>query len=1391
MKKRERGGDDNAPPQGKRAAGPRIGEDSEVAGNKTISVANGHRLTTDDALAYLKAVKEKFQEDKPKYDEFLEVMKDFKAQKVDTAGVISRVKQLFKGHPQLIMGFNAFLPRGYEITQPEEEKPAVEFDQAINYVSKIKSRFATKESVYKQFLEILNFYRKGNKTINEVYQEVAKLFADHPDLLEEFTYFLPGTNSAAMGTGQPNAIPMQHNAHQRDEAGFKASGKPSNDRLIIPKKEKSLAMPGERSRDREPERLVDKDRVKLDKDDETSEFGHRKDTVVKEEGGRDTQNDFAKQKPAKRTSARNASDAIRRQSQAGEGGEGFSGSVPQASTDDKKAVKAAIGVQYPFFDKVKARLRSRDTYQEFLKCLNIFSQEIITRAELQTLVGDILGKHADLMEGFTEFLTHCENVEGYLAGVFNGRKLQDFADAAPVKAVKTERDGERERNREKDKERERDRERERDVKPSQAAKEGGHKVSSNKDKYINKPISELDLSNCDRCTPSYRLLPKYYPRPVSSHRTALGNSVLNDSWVSVTSGSEDYSFKHMRKNQYEESLFRCEDDRFELDMLLEGTAVTAKLVGEYTSKQEEQSGQAEALPPVDEFLSAINLRCIERIYGDHGLDMLEAVRKNTSRAMPVVHSRLVQKEEEWTRCREVMNKVWSEVYAKNCYKALDHRSFYFRSQDKKALSTKGLLAEIKEMNEKRRREDDMMLAVAAGNRRPLLPDLRYEFSDMSIHDDIYQIIKYSSEEISSSPDHAERTMQMWRMFVEPVLGLSSRSQGVEDMEEGVKGKSVEGKGEDGTGRKSGGSEGDETSSPEGGTAALEGQGILGRGVEVVGVEECRARVTECTTNGELQQAAVCGEKNLVDNAGGEVDVRGGDSAREGVVRGAAEDDGEGTAARTEGCGRLREGNSGARQSSGTADRDDVKKRSNVRHGENTGSRSVVGGGGGLAAEGNGAHGVADREEGELSPLSEREKRKPSKCSPRRGKGENDAVKLCGHEEVAEGVGGAEMEHEQDEVGVESAQMSSEDSDSPSEAREGISGCELSGGEQSKHEQGEGKTESEGEAEGMTDIDDADGDGNMPFGDSDHPFAHCMPLAVYTSSVAGLDVSSRGKKGGGIFFGNDMFYILLRLYQTLYERLLSAKLNAQAFKRNGCEGSDGSSHPNLYLRFIQLLYALLDGSIDNSKFEDECRAIIGIQSYMLFTLDELIFKLVKQLEAAATDDVVQKLLTLYAYENGREAVDTVYYADVCVLLNDESIYRFEQRCSPNELLIQLMENSDVPGHAFESPFQRYLDGFLTSVPSGKGRQVFVARNLKRRLVGEGVDYGEDVNIVNGLEIKMTCRTSKVSYVLDTEDVFWRSMPGGKRRKVKVGPKRVGLFHKWMQEMESLKVEFQFS
>ena len=34
---------------------------------------------------------------------------------IDTPGVIARVSNLFKGHPDLIVGFNTFLPPGFKI----------------------------------------------------------------------------------------------------------------------------------------------------------------------------------------------------------------------------------------------------------------------------------------------------------------------------------------------------------------------------------------------------------------------------------------------------------------------------------------------------------------------------------------------------------------------------------------------------------------------------------------------------------------------------------------------------------------------------------------------------------------------------------------------------------------------------------------------------------------------------------------------------------------------------------------------------------------------------------------------------------------------------------------------------------------------------------------------------------------------------------------------------------------------------------------------------------------------------------------------------------------------------------------------------------------------------
>ncbi|KAJ7598551.1 hypothetical protein C8J56DRAFT_769732 [Mycena floridula] len=88
---------------------PHPGSGNSPAGNSE------RRLNVTDALSYLDAVKTTFDGKPEVYNHFLDIMREFKSQIIDTRGVIQRIAQLFDGHPFLIQGFNTFLPAGYSI----------------------------------------------------------------------------------------------------------------------------------------------------------------------------------------------------------------------------------------------------------------------------------------------------------------------------------------------------------------------------------------------------------------------------------------------------------------------------------------------------------------------------------------------------------------------------------------------------------------------------------------------------------------------------------------------------------------------------------------------------------------------------------------------------------------------------------------------------------------------------------------------------------------------------------------------------------------------------------------------------------------------------------------------------------------------------------------------------------------------------------------------------------------------------------------------------------------------------------------------------------------------------------------------------------------------------
>ncbi|KAK8101479.1 paired amphipathic helix protein Sin3b [Apiospora kogelbergensis] len=76
-----------------------------------------------NAFSYIEQVKVEFVDRPEKYSQFLDIVKEYRelhTQDPTTLTCIYRVVVLFHGHPQLILGYNAFLPCGYSLELEDE-----------------------------------------------------------------------------------------------------------------------------------------------------------------------------------------------------------------------------------------------------------------------------------------------------------------------------------------------------------------------------------------------------------------------------------------------------------------------------------------------------------------------------------------------------------------------------------------------------------------------------------------------------------------------------------------------------------------------------------------------------------------------------------------------------------------------------------------------------------------------------------------------------------------------------------------------------------------------------------------------------------------------------------------------------------------------------------------------------------------------------------------------------------------------------------------------------------------------------------------------------------------------------------------------------------------------
>ena len=176
--------------------------------------------------------------------------------------------------------------------------------------------------------------------------------------------------------------------------------------------------------------------------------------------------------------------------------------------------------------------------------------------------------------------------------------------------------------------------------------------------------------------------------------------MLNDEWVShPTWASEEAGFVAHKKNSFEEVIHRCEDERHEYQIQLEGLSRTIGILEPLATRLNEMPlGERAALrlrPDLGGLSRWIYMRTLKKVYGkDAGSEVYQALQEAPAVAVPVVLARLKQKNEEWRRAQREWSLTWRQVDARNFYKSLDHTGINCKQNDKKAITTKAFVTEI-------------------------------------------------------------------------------------------------------------------------------------------------------------------------------------------------------------------------------------------------------------------------------------------------------------------------------------------------------------------------------------------------------------------------------------------------------------------------------------------------------------------------------------------------------------------------------------------------------------------------------------------------------------------------------------------------------------------------
>jgi len=385
---------------------------------------------------------------------------------------------------------------------------------------------------------------------------------------------------------------------------------------------------------------------------------------------------------------------------------------PTSASSNKSIVTAE---EIEFFDRVKKYFNNKAVYEEFLKVLNLHTQQIIDQNMLVDQVEPFIGGNWELFEWFKAYV-------GY---------------------------------------------------------DGHNRLTDNLPELLPKP----DLVHCQtvKSSPSYRVLPIEWQTVPCSGRDDLCWEVLNDEYVShPTWASEDSGFQASKKNQHEEALHRCEEERYEYDLNIEANlnaiALMEPIARDIAEMSLEEKSRFRLPPGLGGQTTSIYQRIIKKVYDkERGFEIIDLLHNNPAHVLPIVLNRLKKKDAEWKKAQREWNKLWRETDAKNFYRALDYQGATFKSNDRRMIVPKALVTEIETLYndqiDAREKESESEQSPGASSRPNY--QLSYSMSDKAIFKDVTRVVFSFLDRQGGSDNKSDRgkIRTFMKMFIPLCFGV--------------------------------------------------------------------------------------------------------------------------------------------------------------------------------------------------------------------------------------------------------------------------------------------------------------------------------------------------------------------------------------------------------------------------------------------------------------------------------------------------------------------------------------------------------------------------------------------------------------------------------------------